>query len=978
MQIIASLQSTLEVGDLRIETLKTWCVFITFLKFADVGPYIGPTIAALVAGWASFNADERNWTERIIKVIAGDASHLKDFQDDIVRFDHIEELASLSQSLLSYRQGWSTKVYLEKLIDRTDSKNLAVSTASMREVRDLLSNQYSDIVDLVRGDTFDPIVGKLIVTLLGAATRDGDCEELKDLTYECLGLLGALDPDRFKTVRDETSMTIMSNFTEQEESVTFAIHLIRDLLVGAFRSTNDTKHQKTLAFAIQELLKFSGFDSRLVGRGGSVALKTRQRWERLPKDVLETITPLLDAQFTQNPVKRPVFQHPIYPHMKTYREWLQAWTVDLIGRIMDADSSLPAGNPKTIFSVFMSEPKNQDVAVAHHLLPHLVLHVLLSGDADAREQIRKEIHNVLLDQVSPDVKSAPDKRMLSAQVIFNLMDHLSKWLRLARIDNDRQSHTRPVDRLLSGIDTELTANAALKSRAFARSLRNFEERIVYLRTAENRGNAEMQVYFESLHEIYAELDEPDGMEGVSAYVVSPTLDLQIREHESTGRWTAAQSCWEVRLQQSPEDPKLQVGLLKCLQNLGHYDTIRTHVRGVISNVEGSEMQKELVPFQVEAAWTIGDWNTVQQAANKNLSAMPPIAEVLLAIRNGSNISEAIVRARRRIGSTITAQEYSRAYDAILQLHMLREAEMIHVADRLIHGQSDSRRNAGAIARRQTDELIATLAERFDMALPSFRVQEEILNKRRAAFSLMETHRLRSEQGQAWIQSAKIARKSGYEQTAYSAALQAHETNAPFAFIQAAKLIHQHGDILKALRELEYPVVQLIKQSDHSGVIDVTGTGHHLPNEDDFRRHRSLAKVSSVRLLTTNSLRQSSWRLVGLTRQTDLNRTTSYDVSRRPQSLAKRLNLPFFILEGITTHWLRQRTTSRKLRLTTISPASTTMKHCNVVSSIFIKLCRDFSQYGSIWARNPRRRSCRVWHIMLPLSPSSWTSLAIGS
>jgi serine/threonine-protein kinase ATR len=110
----------------------------------------------------------------------------------------------------------------------------------------------------------------------------------------------------------------------------------------------------------------------------------------------------------------------------------------------------------------------------------------------------------------------------------------------------------------------------MKSRSFARSLRNFQERIVYLRTSENRKNAELQTYYESLHEIYAELDEPDGMEGVSAYVVAPTLELQIREHESTGRWTAAQSCWEVRLQHSPEDVKFQVGLLKCLQNLGHY------------------------------------------------------------------------------------------------------------------------------------------------------------------------------------------------------------------------------------------------------------------------------------------------------------------------------------------------------------------------------------------------------------------------
>lgn len=248
------------------------------------------------------------------------------------------------------------------------------------------------------------------------------------------------------------------------------------------------------------------------------------------------------------------------------------------------------------------------------------------------------------------------------------------------------------------------------------------------------------------------------------------------------------------------------------------------------------MRKELVPFQAEAAWTIGDWQTVAQTANRN---GPPIADVFLAVRNGNNINEALVKARREIGSTITTREYSRAYDAILQLHMLREVEMIHSTDQTITSPRDNR-NAGAIVRRQADELIATLSERFNMALPVFRVHEEVLNKRRAAFSLMHSNRLRSEQGQAWIQSAKIARKAGYEQTAYSAALQAHEADAPFAFIQAAKLVHQNGDILKGLRELEHPVARLVLEADHpSGIIDLTDAPK---TEDDFRRHRSLAKV----------------------------------------------------------------------------------------------------------------------------------------
>lgn len=823
-----------------MQTLLTWHVFVELLKFADVGPYIGATIAAIVTSWPTFSDEEKGAAKEIVAVISGNASHLQMFRDDIVRFDHIEELTPLSEPLLKYRSSWKPAVYMGKLIERIDNKNNAISTESMRELRDhLVNNKSADIMQLASGDTFDPLVGRLIRSLLSGATRDGEVDELRELAYECIGIIGALDPDRFVTANEETSMLIMSNFTDHDESREFAIHLLRDLLVGAFRSTNDTKHQKNLAYSIQELLKFCGFDTRLVNRRSAVPLRIRQRWDALPKHVLETFNPLLDAQFRSNNVKTTTFEYPIYPQMKTYREWVQAWTVDLIGRIMDVKAPGALGDAQRIFGIFKSEPKNQDVAVAHHLLPHLVLHVLLSGDATAREQVRLEIHDVLRDQVSPTKTSGADKRMLSAQVIFDLMDHLSKWLRLARIDKDRSSHTRPVDQLLASIDTELAANAALKSRAFARSLRNFEERVFYLKDHEKRNDTELQTYYESLHEIYASLDDPDGMEGVSASVVSPTLELQIREHESTGRWTSAQSCWEVRLQQQPEDVKLHVGLLRCLKNLGHYDTLRTHIRGVLSR--HPEWADDLAPFQAEAAWTIGDWETVRSVKNP-----PPIANVFLAMQAGKGVREAFTVARKQIGLGITTREYTRVYETALQLHMLRDVEMIYNSDVSIMepNRDVGSGNRKAIKRREANALVANLSARFNTALPSFRVSEEILSKRRAAFSLVRVDRLRGELGQAWIQSAKIARKAGYEQTAYSAALQSTLSDAPFAFIQQAKLVHANGSILKALRELEHPVNQLIRESEQPGVIDMTNDGSSSvrKTEEDFRKERSLAKA----------------------------------------------------------------------------------------------------------------------------------------
>ena len=165
-----------------------------------------------------------------------------------------------------------------------------------------------------------------------------------------------------------------------------------------------------------------------------------------------------------------------------------------------------------------------------------------------------------------------------------LMDHLNEWVRLtrqhlnaARLESKRARSTRlsdaeeqlvRVDSILSNIDQNLMATAALKCKAYARALMCYEQQILSLRGLS--GADQLHDHYERLHEIYSHLDEPDGMEGVSTLILSPSLEHQIRQHESTGRWTSAQSCWEVRLQNTPDDLKSHLGLLECLRNLGHY------------------------------------------------------------------------------------------------------------------------------------------------------------------------------------------------------------------------------------------------------------------------------------------------------------------------------------------------------------------------------------------------------------------------
>ncbi|WWC71522.1 uncharacterized protein I206_105480 [Kwoniella pini CBS 10737] len=814
-------QSTLGIPELREETLKAWALFITTLRYSDVGPFVGRTTGALVANWNTFDACEREIATDIINNIAENAKNLSQYVDEIVGLDDIKELKSAASRLTAQRLNHKIQEHISKVLDRSDSKNIAIATASTKELRSLLTNRQQEVEALLRGDTFDPIMSRLMTSLLATATRDGDCQELRDLSYECMGIVGALDPDRLGIQPDSGTMTIAANFTEAEESKDFALHLVTDLLVDAFRATNDTKHQTHLAYAIQELLKFCGFTTRLLSSTEKVNSKPiRDRWLKIPKDQLETLSPLLESRFSISDAPIKSFSHPIYSSAPTYREWLQNWTTDLIGKVMSiSGDDIATRDSKTIFGAFRGVLRNQDVTVAHHILPHLVLYILLSGLPNWRKEISSEINAVLQEQVNPT--GSADKRTLSAQVIFDLMDHLSKWLRLYRLGkNDRSTQIKIVEDVIAGIDTELMANAALQSKAYARSLRSFEERIVGLRNI-GKDNLILQIYFERLHQIYSELDEPDGMEGVSAFVISPSLEHQIREHESTGRWTSAQSCWEVRLQQSPDDVTYHVGLLKCLRNLGHYAS-----------------------FEAEAAWIIGDWDTVKQIGANG----PAIGQTLLALHEKRDVPPVLLEARKTIGSNITAKNYGRAYESLLQFHLIREVEMINTLKQEIEETSNDM-NARAVKQKAMKSLVESLEARFNFTSPTFRVREALLSIRRTAFGLAHTPISQAEIGDAWILTSKIARKAGYDQTAYSAVLQAKGAEAPFAFIQQAKLNYANGGIYKALADVNNALTPLLKEASARSdePIDLT-------EERDFAAERKLAKgkfpLSHMSLLFT--------------------------------------------------------------------------------------------------------------------------------
>lgn len=130
---------------------------------------------------------------------------------------------------------------------------------------------------------------------------------------------------------------------------------------------------------------------------------------------------------------------------------------------------------------------------------------------------------------------------------------------------------------------------------------------------------------------------------------------------------------------------------------------------------------------------VKDWDVVQRIIADNDAQTPElvIARLLLAMHSSceTELRQTLTWARGQLGGPITAAGeggYRRAYDAILNLHLVYDLERIFNS---VHNEQQFRK------RNQTTPLFAILQSRLNATLPTFRTREPILSMHRVAFSI---------------------------------------------------------------------------------------------------------------------------------------------------------------------------------------------------------------------------------------------------
>jgi serine/threonine-protein kinase ATR len=114
--------------------------------------------------------------------------------------------------------------------------------------------------------------------------------------------------------------------------------------------------------------------------------------------------------------------------------------------------------------------------------------------------------------------------------------------------------------------------ASLEQKAYARSLLHHE---LYIRASRaQRGLSEqtLQAGYAKHQELYAHMEDPDGMDGLSALITSKLSKSrqEILKLESAGRWNEALVYYESDMQENPGKFDNYAGLYKCHDNLGQF------------------------------------------------------------------------------------------------------------------------------------------------------------------------------------------------------------------------------------------------------------------------------------------------------------------------------------------------------------------------------------------------------------------------
>ncbi|KAK0703579.1 hypothetical protein B0T26DRAFT_658923 [Lasiosphaeria miniovina] len=796
-QISACLISALASDELRTAAFSCWVAMLTHMEEADIEALIETTFFIIDKYWSSFNDETMEKASELIKTLLEKHQQvLVEYSNKLPSLSNIPMLKGRAERIDALRQRLDDREAFGIFAERLNHENSGVVRQALVELLYFLAEHQNYLQTSALSEQPDSVVTTLMRSLLDCSSKYNGWEpDIVRLCAESVGLIGCLDSNRLETTREDKKFVVVHNFGDAGETTDFVAFVLENVLVKAFLSTTDTKFQGFLSFAMQDLLDKTDFKAacEMLGQGESESIY--RKWLALSDNAREVLTPFLASKFCVQPMVQQPAEYPIFRPGRTYANWLRPFVLDLLR------------NGQNFFSQIIFEPlqrliKVQDLSVAEFLLPYVALHVVVGQEnsSDFRKKVMGELASILQYQV-PDTASYVEKEELKLlyEAVFRIIDYAMRWKQIKQAQpNLKPDDLRKLTWLkesLASLDQELISRRAVDCKEYARALFFLEP---HLLAKAGDDTAEKDRLVQSLLDIYTQIDDPDGLDGVSTQLQRVDLNQQALNHRKAGRWTAAQTWYEIRLAESPENVDIQLDLLTCLKESGQHDVLLNYVEGMkrTTNTVG-----KITPFAVEASWATGRWQTLEKylrlyssgdvSEDFNLG----VGQALLALKemDGEKFKHHIKMMRDKVGGSMTYSTTSSlraCHDAMLKCHVLSDLELI---------------GSDYVYGREPVNVLQALNRRLGVLGAYVSDKQYVLGVNRAAMDLMRPNYNDEDISSLWLASARLARKAGSMHQSFNAVLHAQQLGDGSAIIENARLLYKDGHHRKAIQVLQLAI-----------------------------------------------------------------------------------------------------------------------------------------------------------------------------
>ncbi|KAK9235808.1 hypothetical protein V1525DRAFT_445429 [Lipomyces kononenkoae] len=874
-QICSCLQASLEDPLLQEAALLAWMNMIIYFGSNDVRKILQLTVSVTFYYWNTFSRKTKTVARKMLeRVVQTEALQLARVTEIPSRSESIPEIKKIvSDMRQKLRPVHSDLSQLLDLTERCRHENFAVVHEALVELRSFLIQKQFSLYSMSLLSSPDANISDTFRTLLNVCRRYADAKiEIAKLAAECIGRLGSPDTDKLNDHSNSQGIVVVYNFEEDAENIDFVLTFLDRCLVPAFRSSADTKAQLFLAYAMQQLLKFCGLNLATVTPAGGE--NQYMKWIGLSQASKVTLTPFMTSRYDLNSNLTGLQQYPIFKRTRDHKSWLQTFTLDLLCRaslmlqssLENLTSAESVSQEVDIFYIFSKIINNQDLSIAIFLLPFMVQHVISKGTSGERDNILGEILAVLNTGAEPEESRREDLR-LSYQTVFSILDYNSRWQRARRKKNaellqvsrrngraidqgdnaeeDLSTETMYPDRLMKSIPGEVVAERAFESQSYARSLFYYEQYLREIKAARSNDNDKVDGIYRKLQQIYAKLDDPDAIQGISTLLLSTDLEQQILEHEAAGRWDLARNCYDIYVRDHPDCMEMQSKLLMCLRELNEYDAILNRLHTM--QEEDRDQVKQFIDLAIEASWILNNWRSVEYWIQK---ATKPtfhysVGKALTCIRSGNIVGlyQTLSEARSNVASEIAMFETSSpklSHEFIFQLDILADIET------MVMSCLKPKTNYGT--------LLHYMNQRTQMDGVSYRENRYLMDLRRVVIGLMRTPFSREDDLAVLLQKAKLARKAGIYNQAYSFVLCASKHDSPSVVIEQSRIQWDEGLRRQALKKLE-TIVMPPAVMPSTSIQDLDA----LPNIPDDQQ-KSITRAKAVLLYAKwfDQANQGSW------------------------------------------------------------------------------------------------------------------------